>query len=107
MKHNYLEQLSYARRQSKFDTIYESIMGNLDLYKNVKAQPITNLDLNLLLEDINAPQYVICESSGDAILLEKAIFMEESFLISEGIFDTVTNKVKDIFEKLNKVFQKY
>ena len=80
-------------------------MSGIPAFNNVKADPTLFLrrpDLNLLLEEIERPQYVISESTGDAILLEECLFWSEKQLIMEGILDKVLNKVKDIYEKIRE-----
>jgi hypothetical protein len=45
--------------------IYEAIMKDLTIYKHVpvnEAKLATNKSLTLILEEINKPQYIICES---------------------------------------------
>jgi hypothetical protein len=39
------------------------LCGELDVYKFVKPCKFNNTQLNLIIEDINKPQYIICESS--------------------------------------------
>ena len=107
MKYNYLTTLNEVREQSKFNTIYEAIMSDLNVFDNVKAaKTISNNELKIILEEIDKPSYVICESSGDAILLEEAIFMPEEFLITEGILDKVNEKVQKIIEYIAEGIKK-
>lgn len=94
---SYLDHLKAARNESKFNMIFESIMKDLNIYSAYKsAKHIKNSELRLIMEEIERPQYIVCESSGDTILLEDAIFMEESYLITEGILDKVTEKIKEL-----------
>jgi hypothetical protein len=65
MKYNYLEQLNHSRNASKFNMIYEAIIQDLEIYKQVpvnEAKLVTNKSLTLILEEIDKPQYIICES---------------------------------------------
>jgi hypothetical protein len=80
--------------------IYEAVMSDLEIYKDVKPAPncMMGRSLNLILEEINKPQYIVCESSGRTILLEEAIFMDEQYLISEGILEKVGQKIKQIID---------
>lgn len=95
MKLNYLQILNNRRFESKFDLLYESVMKGTEIYPHIKtARNISNHELNVILEEIEKPQYVICESSGKSILLEEAIFLPEDYLISEGIFDKIGEKIK-------------
>jgi hypothetical protein len=97
MKYNYLEQLNHSRNASKFNMIYEAIMNDLEIYKNIEpAKHINKPSLNLILEEIEKPQYIVCESSGRSILLEEAIFMDEDYLITEGILEKVGQKIQQI-----------
>jgi hypothetical protein len=67
----------------RFQMIYEAIMNDLEIYKNIEpAKHINKPSLNLILEEIEKPQYIVCESSGRSILLEEAIFMDEDYLIT-------------------------
>lgn len=87
----YLQNLQSARNASKFNMIYEAIMKDLEIYKQVPANTAklaANKPLTLIVEEINKPQYIICES-GRQLLLEEAIFMSDEYLISEGILDKV------------------
>ena len=72
----------------------------LDAYKFVKPGKLNNTQLNLIIEDINKPQYIVCESSGRTLLLEDALFMSTEYLITEGIFDKVTAKIKELITKI-------
>ena len=111
MKYNYLKNLNISRNTSKFNMIYESIMKDLEIYKGVKpSRVITDHSLNLILEEIEKPQYIVCESSGRTILLEEAIFMDEDYLITEGILEKVGQKIQQIIdwikEGIKEVLQK-
>lgn len=107
IKMNYLRYLNETRSVSKFNMIYESIMKDLDIYSGITAaKTISNNELNLILEQINTPQYLICESSGREILLEEAIFMEENYLISEGIFETVGKKIEELINYIKDGIKK-
>lgn len=100
----YLQNLENARHASKFNMIYEAIMKDLEIYKHVptnEAKLATNKSLTLILEEINKPQYIICES-GRELLLEEAIFMSDDYLISEGIFDKVGEKIQQLIEYIKK-----
>lgn len=106
-KFNYLNHLQNTRNASKFNMIYEAIMSDLEIYKDVTpSKIITNRDLNLILEEIDKPQYVVCESSGRSILLEEAIFMDEDFLITEGILEKVGQKIKQIIDWIKEGIKK-
>lgn len=96
---DYLQNLNASRNQSKFNMIYEAIMQDLEIYKDVKpSKTISDHSLNLILEEIEKPQYIVCESSGRSILLEEAIFMDEDYLISEGILEKVGEKIQQIID---------
>lgn len=104
---NYLRTLNNSRHNSKFNMIYESIMKDLEIYKGVQpSKLITDRKLNLILEEIEKPQYIVCESSGRSILLEEAIFMDESYLISEGILEKVGQKIQKIIDWIKEGIQK-
>ena len=106
MKYNYLENLNFSRRATKFNMIYESIMNDLEIYKGVKpSRTITDHSLNLILEEIEKPQYIVCESSGRTILLEDAIFMDEEYLITEGILEKVGQKIQQIIDWIKEGIQ--
>ena len=72
----------------------------LDAYKFVKPGKLNNTQLNLIIEDINKPQYIVCKSSGKTLLLEDALFMPSEYLITEGIFDKVAKAVESLLEKI-------
>jgi hypothetical protein len=76
------------------------LCGELDAYKFVKPGKLNNTQLKLIIEDINKPQYIVCESSGKTLLLEDAIFMPTEYLITEGVFDKVTAKIKELITKI-------
>lgn len=104
---NYLRTLNSFRHNSKFNMIYESIMKDLEIYKGVQpSKLITDRKLNLILEEIEKPQYIVCESSGRTILLEEAIFMDEAYLISEGILEKVGQKIQKIIDWIKEGIQK-
>lgn len=106
MKYNHLKNLNVSRNTSKFNMIYEAVMKDLDIYKGVKpSKVITDHSLNLILEEIEKPQYVVCESSGRTILLEEAIFMDEDYLISEGILEKVGQKIQKIIDWIKEGIQ--
>lgn len=96
-KKQYLGLLQQRRSKSKFNIVYESIMNDLGIYKNIKGSKIRNKNINLILEEINKPQYIICKS-GKKILLENALSMSQRQLINEGIIDIVKQKVQDLIE---------
>ena len=107
MKSNYLQILNNRRFESKFDLIYESVMKGTEIYPHIKtSKSISNSELNIILEEIEKPQYVICESSGQKLLLENAIFMDEQFLISEGIFDKIGEKIQKIIDWIKEGIKK-
>ena len=104
---NYLRTLNSSRHNSKFNMIYESIMKDLEIYKGVQpSKLITDRKLNLILEEIEKPQYIVCESSGRTILLEEAIFMDEAYLISEGILEKVGHRIQKIIDWIKEGIQK-
>lgn len=106
MKYNHLKNLNVSRNASKFNMIYEAVMKDLEIYKNVKpSKVITDHSLNLILEEIEKPQYIVCESSGRTILLEEAIFMDEDYLISEGILEKVGQKIQKIIDWIKEGIQ--
>jgi hypothetical protein len=106
MKHNHLKNLNVSRNASKFNMIYEAVMKDLEIYKGVKpSKVITAHSLNLILEEIEKPQYIVCESSGRTILLEEAIFMDEDYLISEGILEKVGQKIQKIIDWIKEGIQ--
>lgn len=108
-KLNYLQQLNLSRSTNRFNILFESIMKDLNLeeFKYItSATKINDTSLSLILEEIEKPQYVICESSGEAILLEEAVFMPESYLISEGILDKVTEKIQQVIDWIKEGIQK-
>jgi hypothetical protein len=76
------------------------LCGELDAYKFVKPGKLNNTQLKLIIEDINKPQYIVCESSGKTLLLEDALFMPTEYLITEGIFDKVAKAVESLLEKI-------
>ena len=76
------------------------LCGELDAYKFVKPGKLNNTQLNLIIEDINKPQYIVCKSSGKTLLLEDALFMPSEYLITEGIFDKVAKAVESLLEKI-------
>lgn len=76
------------------------LCGELDAYKFVKPSKLNNTQLKLIIEDINKPQYIVCESSGKTLLLEDALFMPTEYLITEGIFDKVAKAVESLLEKI-------
>jgi hypothetical protein len=106
MKYNYLEQLNHSRNASKFNMIYEAVMGDLEIYKNVKPANSMHPSLNLIFEEIEKPQYLVCESSGRTILLEEAIFMDENYLITEGILEKVGQKIQQIIDWIKEGIKK-
>ena len=106
MKYNYLEQLNHSRNASKFNMIYEAVMGDLEIYKNIKPANSMHPSLNLILEEIEKPQYIVCESSGRTILLEEAIFMDEDYLITEGILEKVGQKIQQIIDWIKEGIKK-
>jgi len=107
MKSNYLQILNNRRFESKFDLLYESVMKGAEIYPHIKTtRSISNHELNIILEEIEKPQYVICESSGKSILLEEAIFLPEDYLISEGIFDKIGEKIKKIIDWIKEGIKK-
>lgn len=88
--------------------IYEAIMQDLEIYKQVPANTAklaANKPLTLIVEEINKPQYIICES-GRELLLEEAIFMSDEYLISEGIFDKVSEKIQQLIEYIKEGIKK-
>ena len=104
----YLQNLQSARNASKFNMIYEAIMQDLDIYKQVPANTAklaANKSLTLIVEEINKPQYIICESCRE-LLLEEAIFMSDEYLISEGIFDKVSEKIQQLIEYIKAGIKK-
>ena len=106
MKYNHLKNLNVSRNASKFNMIYEAVMKDLEIYKGVKpSKVITDHSLNLILEEIEKPQYIVCESSGRTILLEEAIFMDEDYLISEGILEKVGQKIQKIIDWIKEGIQ--
>lgn len=68
-KYNYWkekEHLNYSRRFNKFNTIFESIMSDIPLFDKSLYDDtvfIRHPDLNLILEEIAKPQYVVLEST--------------------------------------------
>lgn len=78
----------------------------MDIYPYIKSKDISDKSLNLILEEIEREQYVICESSGEKILLEDAIFMSEDYLISEGVLDKVTEKIQEIIDYIKEGIKK-
>ena len=61
------------------------LCGELDAYKFVKPGKLNNTQLKLIIEDINKPQYIVCESSGKTLLLET---LSEYLNIPIQIIDT-------------------
>jgi len=82
------------------------LCGELDAYKFVKPGKLNNTQLKLIIEDINKPQYIVCESSGKTLLLEDALFMPTEYLITEGIFDKVAKAVETLLEKIVNRYQR-
>ena len=72
------------------------------MYEWATTVPVTDKGLNLIMEEFERPMYVVSESTGNAYLLEDALFMEESQIISEGIMDSIVNKVKGVYEKIKE-----
>lgn len=107
-KSNYLVELQQRRSTNKFNIIYQSIITGVmnDSYKSIHTNINKhNISLDLIMQSIQKPEYIICQSTNRVILLQQAIFMQQSELIMEGILDKVNQKISKLIQKIKTGIQ--